>query len=273
MQNSVEPSLKQDSYFRMGQAHKVCEDYALHGTAPFPWLVVCDGCSASTNTDVGARLLAWSAAKYLQHCQKPLDYHDVGQTVIEMASQRANLLGLTSSCLDATLLLAIQQDNTIRVLQYGDGHIVLKDTTGKVKLISTEFKGNAPYYLSYWLDSGNQQAYARSFPDPNTLSLQNDISGNTLSLSYDTCLEFVFELEKFPLVGVASDGLSSFIQIEQQALVSAQQVAEVFMGFKNFNEDFVQRRMNKGLISLAQQQIVPLDDVSMGVFYQPSDNQ
>lgn len=258
--------LKQDTYFRMGQAHKVCEDYALHGTQPFPWLIVCDGCSASVDTDVGTRLLAWSTARHLQRCKSPPNYHAFGKAVIEMAHQHANQLGLNPSSLDATLLLAMQQDDCCRVLQYGDGHILLKDADGEVSLMSTEFKGNAPYYLSYWLTPENQQAYADSFPDPYILELHNGVSGETENLPYDEPLLFEFELADFPLIGIASDGLSAFIHVEQQKLVPAQQIAEVLMDFKNDHEDFVQRRINKSLIRLAQQGIVPLDDLSMGGF-------
>ena len=55
-----------DWYFTIAKQHVVCEDYALTGWEPVPYTIVCDGCSSSEHTDVGARVLAWSAKKALQ---------------------------------------------------------------------------------------------------------------------------------------------------------------------------------------------------------------
>ncbi len=258
--------LKQDAHFRMGQAHKVCEDYALHGSQPFPWLILCDGCSSSGRTDVGARLLALSAARLLQNYTKMPDYSTFGAAVIKAASAAAAGLGLHSSCLDATLLLAVQQGESVSVLVYGDGHLLLKHVDGNIHLISIEFKGNAPYYLSYLLHAENQRAYAETFADPNILLLHNDLTQSTQHLRYDTPLLFNFRLAEFPLIGIASDGLSSFLDTSQQKLLPAQQIAAILLDFQNFHEDFVQRRLHKSLLRLAQKDIYPLDDLSMGVF-------
>ncbi len=52
-----------DSFFSMAKQHAVCQDYAIGGMLPSPFLVLCDGCSSSNNSDVGARILAISARK------------------------------------------------------------------------------------------------------------------------------------------------------------------------------------------------------------------
>ncbi len=258
--------LKQDAYYRMGHAHKVCEDYALQGTVPFPWLIVCDGCSSSLHTDVGARILAHIAARHLQDCKNALDYKGFGQAVIEQAYQHTQSLRLPPACLDATLLLARQQDESVQVWLYGDGHILLKDAAQAVSLISVEFKGNAPYYLSYLLDAQHQQAYRDSFPDPHILSVQHSNSPEIQYRPYHSSLEFSFKLNEYSMIGIASDGLSSFIQLEEQRLLPALDMAQTLMDFKHLHPDFVQRRMTKSLTRLLQQNIVPFDDVSMGVF-------
>ena len=56
-----------DSYYTNGGLNKGCQDYALHdsGFFPAPYIIVCDGCSSSRFTDVGARLLAHASKKVL----------------------------------------------------------------------------------------------------------------------------------------------------------------------------------------------------------------
>jgi len=44
-------------HYRTGKSrHKSCEDYTLSGSDPMPYLIVCDGCSSSPQTDIGAML-------------------------------------------------------------------------------------------------------------------------------------------------------------------------------------------------------------------------
>jgi hypothetical protein len=45
-----------DYYCAIGRQHTACEDYAIAGTSPIPHLIVCDGCSTSQMTDIGARV-------------------------------------------------------------------------------------------------------------------------------------------------------------------------------------------------------------------------
>ena len=57
--------LQIDSYFTNGKVNKVCQDYVIHGETPVPYVILCDGCSSSKFTDVGARILAHSAKEAL----------------------------------------------------------------------------------------------------------------------------------------------------------------------------------------------------------------
>ena len=56
-----------DSIFLQGSDHQVCEDYATDfgSSEKNKRIIVCDGCSGSSMTDVGARLLALETSRAL----------------------------------------------------------------------------------------------------------------------------------------------------------------------------------------------------------------
>ncbi|MCA9708502.1 MAG: hypothetical protein KDK70_21815, partial [Myxococcales bacterium] len=62
-----------DAWFAIGDTHVVCEDFACagHTEAGAGFAVVCDGCSSSPQTDVGARLLAAAARVELERGRLP----------------------------------------------------------------------------------------------------------------------------------------------------------------------------------------------------------
>ena len=56
-----------DRSFQIGNDHTICEDFALADVeAGLAYAIVCDGCSASTDVDFGARALAFSAKRTIQ---------------------------------------------------------------------------------------------------------------------------------------------------------------------------------------------------------------
>ena len=55
-----------DTFSKIGKTHKICEDYILSGTKPFPYIIISDGCSSSEGTDMGARLLCFLAQQYIR---------------------------------------------------------------------------------------------------------------------------------------------------------------------------------------------------------------
>ena len=46
-----------DAYYTIGRMHRFCQDYVCQGVDPIPHLIVADGCSATPDSDLGARLL------------------------------------------------------------------------------------------------------------------------------------------------------------------------------------------------------------------------
>ncbi len=59
--------MSSDSFFTIGKSHDICEDYACNGVFndEIAYVIVCDGCSSSTHTDFGSRILSKSIEKNL----------------------------------------------------------------------------------------------------------------------------------------------------------------------------------------------------------------
>ncbi len=145
--------LYSDYFYTIGVTHKVCEDYAVQGSIPSPFIILSDGCSASPNSDIGARILTMTAKQMFENnTAKPLDYLDFGQQLITTALKVTEELQIPDGVLDATVMLAFLHENNIMVYVYGDGCLLFKDHAGNVGTIEVIFTHNAPYYLTYWFD-------------------------------------------------------------------------------------------------------------------------
>lgn len=125
-----------DKFFTIGKTHNVCQDYALSGEHNgISYAIVSDGCSSSPDTDFGARFLAKSCE------QQILRGHNFnGERIIYEASGIARQIGLPETCLDATLICAIKDNNdAIKIYMHGDGVILGKYCDGSIHYDNTIF--------------------------------------------------------------------------------------------------------------------------------------
>lgn len=152
-----------DAWFAIGDTHVVCQDFAVagHTADGNGFAVVCDGCSSSPDTDVGARLLAAAACIPLRQGQLPGP--EMGETVetvetvemakiVEQAAHAAAMLQLPPHCLDATLLVALTDQHCCRVRVFGDGVVAAVRHGGQLQVHRFEQPDGAPPYPSYELD-------------------------------------------------------------------------------------------------------------------------
>jgi len=101
--------MNSDSQYLIGHSHHVCEDYALSGFYNgLHYAIVADGCSASKDVDIGARVLAKSAEGVIrsvyEHHYQPHYYWDiVGKMIISNAQKTIRSLGVPDTALDSTL--------------------------------------------------------------------------------------------------------------------------------------------------------------------------
>jgi hypothetical protein len=117
------------SHYIIGATHAECQDFTLHSDIPIPHLIVCDGCSSSTGSHVGARVLAKTAQYLLQQADIP-DYHHFGKYVINKAHRIVTNMNLPDTVLDSTLLVAFVQNDIVTVYMYGDGCILYQKMDG-----------------------------------------------------------------------------------------------------------------------------------------------
>ncbi|MFY0539924.1 protein phosphatase 2C domain-containing protein [Nannocystis pusilla] len=137
-----------DAFFTTGLTHDICEDYSRAGFRGdgTPYVVVCDGCSSSAHTDVGARLLAAAVAG------QATSEFEVLHVLLEAAGAAAQVR-VPAECLDTTLLLgfwdeAHQADGStsrcVRVVMWGDGAVAARKRNGEMALHTVEHPDGAP---------------------------------------------------------------------------------------------------------------------------------
>lgn len=252
-----------DDFLKIGSTHRICQDYVLSGTEPFPFCILSDGCSSSAHTDVGARMLSWHSKRYLIEMQDQIDaiqYDDMGKWIIEQAAESADKLGINPQSLDATLILAYAVNHNVHVYVYGDGCILLKDTAGNGTCRRVRFSRSVPYYLSYELNPERKQAYRQ-------LNLTKAVDSQTVSP--DAPVYFKFSTKHYPLVIIASDGMDSFID---QAGTShgIEKLLPDLTGFKTMQGAFVKRRFKRAIRDMEKNGLQHYDDISAGAFYSQS---
>jgi len=266
--------------------HLICQDYAISGMEPFPYVIISDGCSSSKDTDVGARILALSAKNFLTH---PKDYfisyfnnetergvnhknlyNKMGLCIINKAFSIANLMSLELECLDATLIVSFIIEENIYTYVYGDGNIIL---VGKDSLehINIKFPSSAPFYLSYYLNPERMKNYFKEYKNEkleilniSELNMSDEPVISNISCKYP--ISYKFHLENQDTYLIASDGLESFISNGG----TAQDVGELMpkmVCFKNFRGQFIMRRFKRFLSNIKKDGIHHFDDISIGGFH------
>lgn len=265
-----------DADYTIGKLHLFCQDYALCGREPVPHLILADGCSAAPDSDLGARLLALNARWLLSHVARPASDEErrvrhwtLGRRIVRRAARQARDLGLDPAVLDATLLIAWCDRTTVRVHLYGDGCLAARNAEGGVATIRVEYAENAPYYLSYLLDSERWAFYQEAIGEPATaqsIHYQSDTGESTRQERFDAPAVFEFDLAAFPVVAVATDGLDSFVEAETGAGLDLRTVAREMLDFTPLEDAFVQRRLRQTLNQYARRQVFNKDDIGLGAF-------
>lgn len=246
-----------DAYFRMGSTHAICQDYAVAGSREGrPYAILSDGCSGTTDkndpgsphTDFGARFLVRSA---LRHMPEVLEGRFPYRQMIGDALCAAEAVGLSRSSLDATLLVATHCGDFAHTFQTGDGVVAVRHRSGAFTYFATSFGQNAPYYLSYLLDSNLQQLFvnlaktalivSNTFQPGSGWGKQNE-QVHQLE-NFGICNARWFDAAEHDVVLIMSDGAESFFDKAGEA-VPLEAVLEQVFAIKNVAGEFVTRRCN-----------------------------
>lgn len=266
-----------DSHYTIGRLHLYCQDYVCQGWAPFPYVILADGCSAAPDSDLGARLLAlnarrllpWFALPVADEAERVARHWRLGQRVIRRAARQVRDLGVDEDVLDATLIVAWCDGATVYVHLYGDGCIAVRRADGETSVIQIEYAENAPYYLSYLLDRERHALYQAAIGDPaiaQTIHYLNETGLSTRLEPFDSPTLFNFSLATLPTVAVATDGLYSLVSAETGNRLDVLSVAQVMLDFGDPDPGFIQRQVRQVLADYGRQRVFNLDDLSLGAF-------
>ncbi|MFW6121984.1 MAG: protein phosphatase 2C domain-containing protein [Petrotogales bacterium] len=283
--------MNSDSCFVQGHSHSVCEDYVISNErvngdiVGDPFVVLCDGCSSSPNTDIGARLLAIAAMQSLdildgQNAPTLLFCH----AVYEKTHSYCRSMSISEDCLLSTLIVVKYiEESRVRgfnVIMFGDGAIATQRKTGsRIDVETFEYTSGAPYYLNYHFNEKKKQQYYDNFG----LSILQNVYH--LNPGQDTAVHYVkdrlinrppdvpfiwcrfYSLDDISMIAVMSDGIKSFIDLSKgvRSNYDIVHVLSSILFFRATNGVFVKRRMKKGLKKMEKEKKIHEDDISIGV--------
>lgn len=280
-----------DNAFCIGTTHKICEDYAMSGTS---FVVLADGCSGSLYSDFGARILSVIAMTKMGEIQH-LEEFDAAEAIL-LARPSIRILNLPVECLDATLLCSFSKNHSTEALCYGDGVIAIKVKEGPIYVVKIEYIDSYPFFINYLFDKTGrvrdwEQNHNKRIVSLSTISKDNEayhvnelaemiepppqnIDGifNLVIEPFRVRVE-ILDIEKTEWIAIMSDGVHSFYKsVETETSKTNQTVpySDILielLAFKNFNGQFVQRRMNKFKKECLKNKWNHSDDVSLAVIY------
>ncbi len=273
-----------DAYYEIGAGHTFCEDYADHGKfiidgKPFRFAIVCDGCSSSKGSDVGARLLAkWFPKAFIDSYRLNFEAGGsnpesfVAANLVEKIKQ--NSLDIEPTAYDATVVALVYDEfeDTLHSFAWGDGKIFYKYKNENGFLTDIGFVSNAPYYLSYGVnpqrDSGYEKAFGSLYADivpynvkPDGLvAIQQDIM--TRQKSFYEKLEQVSTVLSHATV--FTDGVDTFHNKDDMDIkMPKHNIYTQLSQYKSVHGDFVQRRMNGAIKFCKKEGWQHFDDIAV----------
>ena len=191
----------------------------------------------------------------------------MGSWVIHNAELTARQLGLSISCLDATLIVSYEIDGTVHIYMYGDGVVIASD--GENILIDyIEFTNNAPYYLTYLIDEFRDEVYHSNKNSKALITRYKDEELLKNRLAYDSKVVMKHSTSEYPTILICSDGIQSFIKKDpsQRDVLPIEVVAPEMLAFKNLKGEFLKRRLKRALKTFENDGIVHYDDLSIGAY-------
>jgi hypothetical protein len=228
--------MNSDSYFEIGCAHNVCQDYALHGSyEDMVYGIVSDGCSSAPFSEIGAQGLCHVAKHYLItfyrsglfiNADKVTIANTLRSCIIQRADDIRKLYNVPQKSLQATLLITFAIKNRVFVFAWGDG-VIIKRTDFGTEIIQIDYPpSNAPVYPV--LDS---VGYLAEYPDTRKkivscisdgkILSDYDFTGNTLFSP------FILIDDNIAYITICTDGLLSYKNKDKDPIAHYKMAAEV----------------------------------------------
>lgn len=307
-----------DFFLLQGSTHRMTEDYVITNDRESiymdgdtgkqrprpgkivgePFAITSDGCSGSSHTDIGARLLSLAAREKLFNSLGPQGFY---QSVLSSAYATLRILKLPLQSLDATLLtLKLDKERTRYTPQIiGDGFVAGKMRDGSIFFFQYEFERNAPFYLRYTFDEANLTGYFNAYGTRYSIRYVRMIKNPQAEFGFQITSEaktefdmstdleggtpFWFEpLQEVMLtdltesVAVITDGAASFQHHPQNggiaALVPPENIIWELMNFKRYGGTFVANRCSKAIGLFSKRNWTNIDDLGISAIYHKGQN-
>jgi hypothetical protein len=260
-----------DCAIKIGTTHQICQDYAYAGSN---FVILADGCSSSPETDIGARLITLAARMSVTQFRSLADAKRYYETSIRMAAYWATQMQILEQSLDSTLVTLHDVDDQILATLYGDGFLAWR--TGEIlNVFEVSYKANYPNYPSYILAPGR----LKNMPPNNKMVVDHFQIGPTgisrPEFKWVDEMQHGFFYKSIPkegvdFVAVITDGAKSFFTQEQSETgkqnvnLEVENVMADLIGFKNLQEGFVQRRLQRFEKDALKKNLRHYDDLSIG---------
>jgi hypothetical protein len=259
-----------DNLFEIGKSHAICEDYSISKIKDnFGVIIVSDGCSSSSQTDIGARVLTIVAEKYITQNYKTIltiNEDTLGQIIIHEAHSAIRALDLSEEVLDATLIICFVYNEKYRIIRFGDGVSIIGYKDGTSQINYTEYDEEYVYYLNYIYSNQRKEKYKEIASDEKTdISLTYGHEQNNLEKTKTSSSLFfskIGDVKDLDYIIIGSDGLFSCSS-------SSNTSHEMFLSFlelKNLKGVFIKRRYKAWKKNLFKNGLNHDDDVSVAGF-------
>jgi len=247
-----------DSFLTKGKNKAINKDYIIHGTEPFPYIILADGCSSSPHTDIGARIICHSIKKTYKY-----GLNVSMEAILDTCDSIRKCLGIPQESLDCTVITCTIKDEIVHIDIYGDGSCFIEFNNGSYRYNNISFPNNAPFYPNYFLNEQRMKNYPNdklisTCIVENGIGPDRHITEKTLSPHYSF---YDFDsVDRVKSVIISSDGLNSFG-------LSFDEAYQSFSNFKTTKGEFIKRRAKRALKELADVGYHNYDDISIGGMY------
>lgn len=271
--------MNKDCDFQIGHDHAFlgCQDYCLVGEVNGEtYAILADGCSASPDVDIGARILALAAKEIIIASHNPemksdlSTYESFGKACVTKArSIYSNFPNFHPLGLDATLLVLRVKDQNLRAYIYGDGAILYK-SGNQFMGYKVELTTGAPDYLSYTIDPIRLEEY-RKFNSARggikkltcvSTAVNNQIEEISIDYNPFDPIDLKRPVQTGDIVAISSDGIGSFRKADNTP-IDWIEIGNEFIGYKNTTGVFVKRRINAFKKKCAKEGTTHADDISV----------
>lgn len=269
--------MNSDFAFSIGKSHDICQDYATD-YSPYGGhqIIVCDGCSSSVMTDVGARVLALTMAQVISKFDgENFDaiknigarrFDNAMSSLLDMFSPSADPKQQT--IYDATLLAAKVCEGRVFIMVVGDGCIVLTYRNGQKEVVDISTRTGYPLYMSYYIFDSRMASFRELDDGVKVFTYRYGDDGvleNSERTEESKPLLFSYDCGELTALSLMSDGVHSFK--EESESVVPHLIIDGLTSFKGYKGRFVQRRMNRFEKDCAKRGWYHLDDVSIATLH------